>query len=375
MTPLANPLLIQIVPRLVPGGCGISDHAILLARELESAFAVKSAFVVLSSNVTAGLPFAVTTCDQAELLEVCRSLAPDGSGDMLVHLTGYGYSPDGVPAALAAALGRVRASGRFRIAVYFHELFASGPPWSSAFWQLRRQKHAVRSISAACHLALTNTRRHAQLLEREGALLPGSRVRVLNMFSQIGEAENPVAADRRDPAMIIFGLGATRQGAYRQLANRGSTLRDLAIEELWDIGPGMKPPAQLDGIPVKHFGPLAAQEIAAHLERARFGFVWHSPDSLGKSGVFAAYCANGAVPVISMSFAAEFDGLRDGIHLLSPKTAASAQTLGLNQCSMAARRWYSAHSLRVHAETYQKWLAENPSREEPAWHAAVSPQA
>ena len=42
-----RPLLIQVVPRLKPGRCGLSDHAIALAQELDSAFAVRTAFVVL----------------------------------------------------------------------------------------------------------------------------------------------------------------------------------------------------------------------------------------------------------------------------------------------------------------------------------------
>src|SRR4051794_1008126 len=136
-------MLIQVVPRLTPGRCGISDPAILLAGELRHAFDIESTFVVLNSNVGCSLSFPVFHCTPAQLPRTCDFLTESSRGSILVHLSGYGYSPDGAPTLLADALAEVR-DGSFPIAVYFHELFATGMPWRSAFWYSRRQRKAVR---------------------------------------------------------------------------------------------------------------------------------------------------------------------------------------------------------------------------------------
>src|SRR5579863_1250839 len=128
-----NPQLIQVVPRLTPTRCGVSDHAIALASELKASCGIDSAFVVLHSDERAEVPYPVAHCPQERLLDACIDLSGNRPTAVLVHLSGYGYSADGAPSLLATALKRVKANGRFRIAVFFHELHASGMPWTSAF--------------------------------------------------------------------------------------------------------------------------------------------------------------------------------------------------------------------------------------------------
>ncbi len=358
-----NRQLIQVVPRLLPARCGVSDHAIALAEELRASFGIDSAFVVLNSDERSELPYSVRYCPQDQLLNACVSLSGDRAAAVLVHLSGYGYSADGAPELLARALDELKSDGRFRVAVFFHELYASGLPWTSAFWNARRQKRTYRRIFEACELPVTNARVFADWLERQEVRQSALAVRCMPVFSQMGEAQQNVPFADRDPVMAVFGLGGTRQRVYRELNNPGDTLRQLGdtlrqlgVEEILDVGPECGAPGAVDGIPVKRMGVLAATEIDRLFTRTAFGYLAYPPNCLAKSGVFAAYSAHGVIPVIAQHFREEFDGLKDGVHVLSPQTAKNLAPRGLEACSLAVWRWYSGHRLHDHAAVYEQWL-------------------
>lgn len=357
--------LIQVVPQLKPAGCGISDHAIALAGELRKAYGIDTAFAVLNSDEPCDVPYPVLHCAPDRLLHSCIALSEDRPAALLVHLSGYGYSADGAPTLLAEALQNLKADGRFRIAVFFHELFATGMPWKSAFWHSRRQERAVRSIAETCDLLVTSTRSYVDWLRRETVRQSASPIQCLPVFSQFGEPQQHIPLADRDPVMVAFGLGPTRQRAFKELSALGDMLRQLGVQEILDIGPEFEPPHELSGIPVRRMGVLAAAEIAQRFSRSTFGFLSYAPSRLAKSGVFAGYCAHGVIPVVAQHFSGEFDGLQDGVQVLSPRTAAAAQQAsGLESCSIAAWRWYGGHSLHDHASTYARWLDQAPDTQE-----------
>ncbi len=351
-----RPLLIQVVAQLKPGRCGVSDHALLLAQELEAAFGIETAFAVVNSSAPCETPFRRVYCGQPQLQEACTALSQGQAAAVLVHLSGYGFSRDGAPAELAAALERVREEGHFRTAVYFHELYATGMPWRSAFWHSRRQQRAVGRIARECDLLVTNIGRHAAWLERQAPRRSQQPVRVLPVFSNVGEAETLVPMAEREPVMAIYGLAATRRHAYEQISLLAETLCGLGTKGILDIGPGAVAPAEAGGIPVRRMGEMSATELGQTLSRARYGFVQHGAHCMAKSGVLAGLCAWGVVPLIAKPFVDEYDGLRDGIQVISPQTAAGARGADLESCSQAAWRWYAAHGLRAHASMYRDWL-------------------
>ncbi len=354
--PSTNRLLIQVVAQLKPERCGVSDHAILLAQELEAAFQIRTAFVVLNSTERCSVPYPRLYCAPSQLLEACISLSKGQFAALLVHCSGYGYSRDGAPFILAEALERVRKSSEFPIAAHFHELYAAGMPWKSAFWYTRRQQKVVRRLAAACDLVATNSTRHLQWLEREAIQGGVPAVRLLPMFSNVGESREPPALRGRRPALVVFGLADTRRKAYRRLSSLGKLLHTLGVEEIVDVGPEFDVSSELGGIAIRRMGVLAATDLAGVLSQSMFGFVQHDSFSLAKSGVFAGLCALGVIPVIAEPFSGEVDGLKDGIHVVSQKTADAVQNEGLEQCSAAAWTWYSGHRLRIHAAEYAAWM-------------------
>ena len=370
MTMPGNRRIIQVVPQLKPARCGVSDHAIALASELRAGFGIDTAFVVLNSDEPCDVPHAVVHCSPDQLLNACISFSMNQSAAILVHVSGYGYSADGAPTLLAEALRSVRADGRFRVAVFFHELFATGMPWKSAFWYSRRQKRAVRSIAEACDLLVTSNQVYEDWLNRETVWPTASPIRYMPMFSQVGEAQQHISLADRDPVMAVFGLGGTRRNAYRELSALGNMLRQLGIQEILDIGPEFEAPGEVDGIPVRRKGVLAVAEISRQLSRSTFGFLSYPRTRLAKSGVFAGYCAHGVIPVIARHFPGQVDGLEDGVHVLSPHTQTAAQASGLEGCSIAAWRWYAGHRLHDHAALYARWMDESTDEMEAAPESA-----
>jgi hypothetical protein len=354
--PSTDRLLIQVVAQLKPERCGVSDHAILLARELEAAFAIRTAFVVLNSSEPCNVAYPRVYCPPSQLLETCNSLGNDRFTALLVHCSGYGYSRDGAPFPLAEALEQVRKNGRFHIAAYFHELYATGMPWKSAFWYTRRQQKVVRRVAGACDLIATNSTRHKQWLEREAIHGAVPAVRLLPMFSNVAESPVTPTLRGRRPALVIFGLADTRRKAYARLASLGMLFDTLGVEEIVDVGPELAVPAELGGIRIRRMGVLAAPDLAEVLSHSMFGFAQHKPFGLAKSGVFAGLCALGVIPVIAESFSGEVDGLKDGVHVVSPATAGAVKNDGLERCSTAAWIWYSQHRLHVHAAEYAAWM-------------------
>jgi hypothetical protein len=354
-----RPLLIQVVPRLIPGRCGVSDQAIFLARELKEAFAIDSAFVVLNSNERSDLPYPVAHCLPSQLFETCMKLTEGRPGAMLIHMSGYGYSADGAPTLLAESLETFRESRQFRIAVFFHETFASGPPWKSAFWHSRRQQKALQRIIAQSGLNAASTGRNVEWLGRESRKQGGFPVELMPVFSAAGEADALLSFVKRKPVMLVFGLAGTRRLAYRKVEAAGSLVGTLGIQEILDLGPECDCPSEVNGIRVKRMGLVPADQLPAIFAQAQFGFVTHEWFCLGKSSVFAGYCAHGTIPVLTGPFPEEADGLREGVHVVSPRTAVAARDSGWEPCSRAAWSWYNGHRLHAHAELYAKWMGDS----------------
>ena len=352
-------LLIQVVPRLTPTRCGVSDHTIALADELNSSFGIQSAFVVVNSEERCQVPYRAVYCNPSQLLTACCLLSGKCRSAILVHVSGYGYSKDGAPRALADGLRKVEQSGRFRQAAYFHELYYNySTPWKKAFWYSHRQRREVARIAEMCSLVVTNTSQHASWLQ--GRKNPDAALIVLPVFSNVGECSTLPDWNDRRAALIVFGQSDTRRRAYQRLAHMAASLESLGVQEIIDIGADADVAASLGGLQVRCMGPMASGELGKLISSTRFGFVRFTPNELAKSGVMASLCAFGAVPVLAQSFAGEIDGLCDGKQVVSPSTVGSTS---FGQCSRAAWDWYQQHNSRAHACLYSKWMSAKNLRE------------
>lgn len=274
------------------------------------------------------------------------------SGDMLLlHFSGYGYHKRGVPAWLLKELTGLRE--RFRVfGVVFHELYASGPPWRSAFWLSGMQRRIARDLAGQADFWLTNRELAGQWLREQA---PATPHRVLPVFSNVGEPQ--AAEHEREASIVVFGSAGIRAPAYAW--NDGEIFRfakrhGLRID---DIGAPLQDSALAgrlaeEGVRVR--GMLPAEQVSQALSSARHGVLAYPADYVGKSGVFAAYASHGTCPILLWKDLAPCDGMQPDVEYAAGFDALERDpALDPRAVGRAARRWYEPHCITAHASALQ----------------------
>src|SRR6266480_4308751 len=119
--------LLQIVPK-APGGIdGVGDYALTIAKKLREKFECDTVFATFKTS-------SAENASGFEILSLDRLLNESRQYDhVLLHYVNYGFQKRGVPFRLLSILRQLRSWHRGRLVTIFHELNASGPPWTSAF--------------------------------------------------------------------------------------------------------------------------------------------------------------------------------------------------------------------------------------------------
>jgi len=324
----------QLIPRLPPPVCGVGDHARRLATALE-ARGVESVLVPYHG--------------EADWRQVLRSsVKTDGPVTWLVHYSGYGYAKRGAPLALLRELRRLRRDcPGVRLLTMFHELYASGPPWTSAFWLSPLQRQVAAGLACLSDAVFTNRQASGEWLR---ARLPAAvPVTVRPVFSNFGEWADPTPPAARPARLLLFGGGPPRtQGFWPQVE---AAMERLQLPELVVVSHALDVPAALAArVAVRQTGVLEPEAMAEELRAARCGGLEYNPDFLGKSGVLAAYAAFGVVPLLTRGRGRLSEGLEEGRHFLSPVDLGQGADLANVQTEL--RHWYEGHSIEASAEAY-----------------------
>jgi hypothetical protein len=281
---------------------------------------------------------------------------------VILHFSGYGYQKRGVPLWLARGL-RIwrRRAGRVPLLTIFHELYASGRPWQSAFWISPLQKQIARSILRLSSAAITPTDRHRKHLSewKDGRPI---EITTMPVFSNVGESGCGSAPRTRSAAAVVFGLAGVEDrlfGIYRTDLER--LVAAMGIEKIFDVGPRFSPvPRTVAGVPVISKGVLPQGAVSELFQRARFGFIAYPLDFIGKSGVFAAYAAHGVIPIVLSDKQGAFDGLQSARHFLDGlRLGMFAGTPDLTLVQRNLFSWYTSHSLKVQAESLLKVISRH----------------
>lgn len=300
-----------------------------------------------------------------------RELSPqtdtrEWSGDMLLlHFSGYGFQKRGVPTWLLAEMKRLRS--RFKVfGVVFHELYAVGPPWGSAFWLSGIQKRIARDLLDQSDFWLTNREIAARWLCAHNARAPH---RVLPVFSNVGEPE--VFDNERDASIVVFGTGPIRSQAYA--FGDGEIFRFAKRHQLriHDIGKPIQDATMANALAeagvVRH-GMLSSEAVSQALSTARFGAVCYAAEHVGKSGIFAAYAAHGTCPILLSNKVAAHDGMQPNVHYAAGFGAFDGTgNLDAWLIGRAARRWYEPHGIAAHSAVLRT-LAQEASAGAPTAH-------
>src|SRR4051794_15255455 len=167
-----RPTLIQLVARRTAEPDGVTNYALVLARALRAYNGANSVFLSGTPPVDA-MPVEddwKTVCvpqRKAQILADTIQLlsAETNARGVILHFSGYGYQKRGVPLWLVQGLQIwSRRAGRVPLLTIFHELYATGRPWQSAFWLSQVQKQIARSILSLSSAAITPTHLGSKLL-------------------------------------------------------------------------------------------------------------------------------------------------------------------------------------------------------------------
>lgn len=357
-------LLIQIVPRLPPAINGLGDYALNLARQLQCDFGVNTHFIV-GDNSWAGETsidgFVISRIDTRSDTALLSKLTKiNNVGAILLHYVGYGYARRGCPLWLIDGLARWKEDApKSSLLTMFHETHASGPPWTSAFWLSSTQKHLAARLAQISDNCLTSRSASAELIKK---LSRGKHieVQILPVFSSVGELKLTRPLTERSRKMMVFGTMGRRLQVYQRSREvLGQLCRQFGIGEIFDVGR----PIDLNGFDIPDvritvLGEASRETVSSLLANSVIGFLDYPEQLLGKSSIFAAYCAHRVLPVIATNGEAPgADGLEAGQHYwpshfnVEDLTPARSQRIADN-----AANWYQAHSLPKQAEVFASYL-------------------
>jgi hypothetical protein len=328
--------VLHVVPNLPPPHEGVGGYALALAEALATRHGIESRFVV-AARLAGRTP---------EALRAALEEAAEGNGGaVLLHYANYGYAPRGCPSWLVDGLTRWTARRRCRLVTLFHEVWASGPPWTSSFWLRPLQRRLAATLARRSEAIATTLDVYAAMLR---PWAEGREIAVLPVFSTVGEPAAIPTWEERARRIVVFGGAGVRGRAYGPfLAALARAARELAAEEIWDVGPPLPPsllPAKAGNVPIRPLGVLPAGEVSEILLASAAGFLAYPPAFLPKSTIFAAYCAHGILPVCAWD---------------PPVTPPTCWTESEDPARTArvAHDWYAGHALPLQTERFRSLLA------------------
>lgn len=371
--------ILCIVPRLPPSIDGLGDYAVNLTTKLQFHSGIQTTFIVTDGQWTgpqqvAGCPvIRLPEPSQQALYETLQQLGSFSSTVWLNYVP-HAYAKRACPHWLIQGLEQWKREQRSaRLITMFHELYAFGlPVWnmtmplertgikivaSSDFWLSPIQQYLMGRLAKLSDRCLTNRQGNAEILQK---IVP--TVAALPVISNVGELDQqevyPLA--KRQRRLVIFGQSRVKARAYQQsLQEIQTACQMLDIEEVVDIGPttGLNL-TRIGSVPLIEMGKQDSSRISELLRQSFAGFLNYPISFLGRSGIFAAYCAHGLLPVLHPSRSVEMDGLVAGQHYLQPSQIQQISPSSLQAIATAALHWYSQHCLARQADLLTTFLLD-----------------
>ena len=344
--------LIHVTAELPPTVGGVADYSVILTRRLvkESSTPVETVFIRAGRTERREDPQAeypvrdlhgrTSTAALAETIAQLEEKAK-GPAVVLLEYSGYGYAKRGAPLWLVRGLNRVCGEGKISLVTVFHEISASGPFWSSAFWLAPLQRWISKALLRLSRAALVNRPHGAKQLQAwsDGTTETSFRP----VFSNVGEPEEHVPFDDRSHYAVAFSGADEKDTLYAHSDQLRRIFEANGIDRVIDIG---APPKSSPSSPVQHDvqGVQPAETIGQWLQRARIGLAYRRLDLLPKSGVVAAYLAHGVPPVVLPNGTTEHPPvLSHGRHYVDLNRN-GVQRIDWREVSRQGYAWYQEHA-------------------------------
>lgn len=352
--------VITVVPRLRPAIDGVGDYAFRLALQVQQDFDISTQFIVgdptwqTSETVSNTSAMAVQQRSVESFLTLLKT-----ASTVILHYVPHGYAQKACPFWLVNGLENWHTLvPDATLITMFHELYAFAwhRPWSSDFYLSPVQQHLAARVAQLSDVCLTSTERYCHVIDR---LSQGKHqhVPVLPVFSNIGEPSDVLPLAHRKRRLIIFGQRRTKDKIYKKSQPLlAQVCASLAIEEIWDIGPRIESaPNQVNKVPLKQLGKLPEDTISQILSESLAGFLNYAPKRLGQSGIFAAYCAHGMVPINQGYLPNSLDGLVANQHYWCP-TLDPLHKPATEAIVGEALSWYRRHTLAKQASVFHSYF-------------------
>jgi hypothetical protein len=279
---------------------------------------------------------------------------------IFLQYVGYGYAKRGCPEWLVQGLYQWKTNNPVqKILTMFHEVYGSGPPWTSSFWLGPLQKKLVYQLVKISDQCITSNQYYADLIQRIiGRKLPN--ITVIPIFSNIGEPKHILPLSERSKRIVVFGHRNSRSQVYQKCQSALETVcSQLNIEEIYDIGvPTGLDLSSINGIPILQKGITEATEISQILQDSIVGFLnFPLPKYLAKSGVFSAFCSHGVIPCMKASSAIPIDNIESGKHYWSCEQHTNPLNLSVGQeIANHAYLNYKSHNLAAQSKIFATYI-------------------
>lgn len=354
---------LQITTAFPPSLDGIGHYTFQLSEELRTQWGISSRMFVGGLGESNDVPADAVVYGGGDRRKLARFLE-DEAELVIVHYVGYGFSRKGCPFWLVGALEQWRERHPDRqLAIFFHELTATGRIWQSAYWLTAIQRGLIRRLLRIANVALSSLEMNTRLLRDWDEANPSKVVSALPVFSNCRELQNVVPHRERENAAVVFGTPGRKSRVY---AGGAATLLRLlegqGISRVYDIGPECR--ASAPGVPVIRLGELPPEEVSAKLSRCRFGLIDYPPALLGKSGIFAALAAHGVCPILCGEYPSlneTMDGLRAGEHFIA--AGENTRIIDSQAIGDTVFRWYQSHTAAVHGRLFGSFATRAARKE------------
>jgi len=351
--------ILQILPRVPPSVCGIGDYAWRLAQEMRDAHDIHSAFLAAGTSWTqpegqTEFPVHRLEARTAEGLAAFVQARGNEWDAVVLHMSPYGFQKRAVPFWLARGWRQLaQMPDRPSLLTMFHELYASGPVTSSAFWLQPLQKQVLRTVARASDALRTNRQAYADWL---GGIhgLKAAETLAMPVFSNFGEPEALPPWEARDPSMALFGWGIHSGESLEAVTRRAlACCQRFGLQRLHLIGGQGTADVGTSGVEIVRHGFMEAATMSRLLMSCRMAYTAYHPRYFGKSTLVAAFAAHGLALITQGTSPALCDGLEHGLNVMHESLLGVASDQGrLPLIAQSLRQWYDEHTLAVNALSY-----------------------
>ena len=274
---------------------------------------------------------------------------------VLLHYVNYGFQKRGIPFRLLSILQQLRRQHHGKLVTIFHELYASGPPWTSAFWLQPLQIHLAKSVgrlSDACIVSSDNFRSELK------HMVPDAHVELHPVPSGLGEpslSPNQIT-DRYPHQWVILGGTALVERSlrsFRQLLPRiPDSIAPRKLFVLGGIDNSVTRSLLVDLAVDSEYRPrIAAIDASETLKTCSFAWFnyFRRPavemSVILKSSAFASACAHGVIPVFPhRGSAITLDGdCLPGPFFVEPDRGETPDAHARPQIAADIYAWYQRH--------------------------------